>query len=76
MRTPHVGANTVLSGTVQGEKVHGRFWKSDEIQPIPLCLQGPEMNELRTRVWKEIVAALQKDVPNVTRAINVALAKP
>ncbi|KAJ5028622.1 hypothetical protein PSV08DRAFT_219477 [Bipolaris maydis] len=71
MRTPPVGANTVLSATVQGEKVHGRFWKSDKIQPIPPCLQGPEMNELRTRVWKEIVAALQKDVPNVTRAIDM-----
>ncbi|EUC48519.1 hypothetical protein COCMIDRAFT_87080 [Bipolaris oryzae ATCC 44560] len=71
MRTPPIGANTVLSGTVQGEKVHGRFWKSDKIQPIPPCLQGPEMNELRMRVWKEIVAALQKDVPNVTRAIDM-----
>jgi NAD(P)-dependent dehydrogenase (short-subunit alcohol dehydrogenase family) len=76
MRSPAQGANTVLSGTTQGERVHGRFWKNDKIQPTPPSLQGAEMTELRTRMWNEIVAALQKDVPSVTRAIDVALSNP
>ncbi|KAF1951097.1 hypothetical protein CC80DRAFT_519634 [Byssothecium circinans] len=29
-----VGANPILSDTVQGERAHGRFWQSDEIQPV------------------------------------------
>ncbi|USP80684.1 uncharacterized protein yc1106_07958 [Curvularia clavata] len=73
MRTPSQGANTILSGAVQGERAHGRFWQHDQFQPTPLSLQGAEMQELKIRMWKEIVDALKKDVPNVIKAIDVAL---
>lgn len=32
-RTTEEGARTLVSATVQGEKVHGKWWKDDEIQP-------------------------------------------
>jgi NAD(P)-dependent dehydrogenase (short-subunit alcohol dehydrogenase family) len=32
-RTTADGARTLVSATVQGEKVHGKWWKDDEIQP-------------------------------------------
>lgn len=73
MRTSSQGANTILSGTIQGERAHGRFWQHDQFQPTPPSLQGAEMHELRLRIWREIVATLQKDVPSATKAIDVAL---
>lgn len=73
MRSPAQGANMVLSGTTQGERVHGRFWQHDIIQPMPPSLTGSEMKELGGRMWQEIVAALKKDVPNMERAIAAAL---
>jgi NAD(P)-dependent dehydrogenase (short-subunit alcohol dehydrogenase family) len=32
-RTTEQGSRTLVSGTVQGEKVHGRFWTDDTVQP-------------------------------------------
>jgi NAD(P)-dependent dehydrogenase (short-subunit alcohol dehydrogenase family) len=75
MRSPAVAANTVLSGTTQGESVHGRFWQHDAIQPIPPSLAGPEMKELSARMWYEIIGALERDVPNVSKALDAALSK-
>jgi len=68
--SPDVGANPILSGTTQGEKVHGRFWKSDQVQPVSSNLAGEENRELSLRIWNEIVAALEKDVPAVTEALK------
>jgi NAD(P)-dependent dehydrogenase (short-subunit alcohol dehydrogenase family) len=75
MRTPAVGANMVLSGTTQGERLHGRFWQHDKIQPNGPSLTGPEMKELSGRMWVEIVDALKKDVPGINKAVDVALSK-
>lgn len=75
MRTPSQGANIVLSGTTQGERVHGRFWQHDKIQPTPPSLQGTGMKELGERMWNEIVDALEKDVPGVAKAVDAALSK-
>ncbi|KAJ4297888.1 hypothetical protein N0V90_005787 [Kalmusia sp. IMI 367209] len=68
--TPDIGANPILSGTIQGEKSHGRFWKYGRIMPIPPSLLGEENKQLGLRIWKEIVRALEKDVPNVTEALG------
>lgn len=73
MLSPSQGANTILSGTTQGESVHGRFWKNDRIQPVPLAIAGTEMKELGSRLWEEIVAALKKDVPNFSKLLDAAL---
>jgi len=32
-RTTEQGSRTLVSGTIQGEKVHGRYWKDDIVQP-------------------------------------------
>ena len=75
MRSPAQGANMILSGTTQGERVHGRFWQHDAIKPIPISLSGVEMKKLGSRMWSEIVKALEKDVPNTTAAVGLALSK-
>ncbi|KAJ4340580.1 hypothetical protein N0V95_007455 [Ascochyta clinopodiicola] len=73
MKSPSQGADVVLSGATQGEAVHGRFWKSDKIQPIPLAIKGDDMKELGLRVWEEIVETLKKDVPQFEKWLGEAL---
>ncbi|CAN9264210.1 unnamed protein product [Alternaria alternata] len=75
MRTSAVAANMVLSGTTQGEGLHGRFWQHDKIQPNGPSLTGPEMKELSARMWVEILDALDKDVAGVNKAVDAALSK-
>jgi NAD(P)-dependent dehydrogenase (short-subunit alcohol dehydrogenase family) len=69
--SPDVGANTILSGTTQGEKLHGRFWKSDVIQPISPNVAGEDNKKLGLRIWNEIVDALSKDVPELMQALEL-----
>lgn len=73
MMSPSQGANTILSATTQGESVHGRFWKNDQIQPVPLAVAGTEMRELGLRIWGEIVESLKRDVPTFSKALDAAL---
>jgi NAD(P)-dependent dehydrogenase (short-subunit alcohol dehydrogenase family) len=73
MKSPSQGANAILSGTTQGEAVHGRFWKDDRIMPVPLAVAGSEMKELGSRIWDEIVEALKKDVPGFAKHVDAAL---
>lgn len=73
IKTPSQGADMVLSATTQGEAVHGRFWQSDKIQPVPLAVAGTEMKELGSRVWEEIVEALKREVPQFEKALDAAL---
>jgi NAD(P)-dependent dehydrogenase (short-subunit alcohol dehydrogenase family) len=70
MRTPKQGARTILSGTTQGERVHGRFWQHDRIQPIGASIAGAENKQIALRVWNEIVAALVRDVPSVEDVLD------
>jgi NAD(P)-dependent dehydrogenase (short-subunit alcohol dehydrogenase family) len=72
MKSPSQGADSVLSGTTQGESVHGRFWKDDQIQPVPLAIAGTEMKELGSRIWDEIVGTLKKEVPEFSKALDAA----
>jgi len=37
LRTTEHGSRTLVSGTIQGEKVHGGFWKDDIVQPYVCC---------------------------------------
>ncbi|KAF2639254.1 hypothetical protein P280DRAFT_491132 [Massarina eburnea CBS 473.64] len=55
MNSAAVGANPILSGTVQGEMAHGRFWKDDRIMPIAPSLAGDSNKKLGLRIWGEIV---------------------
>ncbi|KAH8717049.1 hypothetical protein GQ44DRAFT_688166 [Phaeosphaeriaceae sp. PMI808] len=73
MRTSAQGANMILSGTTQGEMVHGRFWQHDKIQPIPLSLKGETMEQLQFRMFGEIIEALEKDVPDVRAILDNTL---
>lgn len=73
MKSPSQGADMVLSATTQGEALHGRFWQSDKIQPVPLAVAGAEMQELGSRIWDEIVEVLKKDVPHFEKSLEAAL---
>jgi hypothetical protein len=63
----------ILSGTTQGESIHGRFWQHDKIQPVPLSVAGTEMKELALKIWGEIVDALERDVPGFKDSLRSAL---
>jgi NAD(P)-dependent dehydrogenase (short-subunit alcohol dehydrogenase family) len=69
MRTPDQGANMIISGTTQGESVHGRFWQHDQIQPIPLSLGGDSGKQLGDRMFDEILCALAKDGQDVEKLL-------
>lgn len=75
IRTPAQGADMELSGTTQGEAVHGRFWRHDQIQPIPQSLKGDEMKQVGLRVFDEVVDAISKDVPEFRGIADTVLAK-
>ncbi|KAF2089887.1 putative short-chain dehydrogenase/reductase family protein [Saccharata proteae CBS 121410] len=64
-RTTEQGARTYVSATQQGERVHGRMWKDDQVQPHAPLLDGQEGDALRKKAWFDIIDALRKDVPEV-----------
>lgn len=68
--TPTVGANSILSGTTQGEALHGRFWKYDNIMPVAPTLKGEENKQLRQRVCEEMLRALEKDGVRIEEALD------
>lgn len=70
LNPPDVGANIILSGTTQGEKIHGRFWKQDSVFPIAPSLAGEENKKLGQRVWNEILDELEKDAPAFKEAFQ------
>ncbi|KAF2689203.1 hypothetical protein K458DRAFT_329424 [Lentithecium fluviatile CBS 122367] len=74
--SPEVGANALLGGTTQGEKAHGRFWKSNKIMPIPPSVAGEENKKLALQIWNEIVGALKQDVAVVMDALKASLWMP
>ncbi|KAI8934612.1 hypothetical protein NX059_008305 [Plenodomus lindquistii] len=76
MRSPSQGAYTILSAASQGERVHGRFYQHDVVQPVPPSVAGPEMKALGLRIWDEIVDALSKDVPDLASALDAAFSRP
>lgn len=70
MKSPEQGARLLLSGTTQGERLHGRFWQADKIKPVGPSVAGEENAKIGLRVWNEIVATLSKDVPSVKEVLN------
>ncbi|KAK5174978.1 uncharacterized protein LTR77_000114 [Saxophila tyrrhenica] len=64
-RTAEEGARTYISGVDQAEKIHGGFWKNDEIRPPAPLMQGEKGKKLQQIVWKEVTDALARDVPEV-----------
>jgi NAD(P)-dependent dehydrogenase (short-subunit alcohol dehydrogenase family) len=70
MRSPEQGARSLVSATTEGERVHGRFWKTDIVQPVPPSIAGEENKKIALRVWKEIIEVLQRDVPAVKEVLK------
>ncbi|KAF2748988.1 hypothetical protein M011DRAFT_440397 [Sporormia fimetaria CBS 119925] len=69
-RTPEQGARIVVSGTTQGEQVHGRFWQHDRIQPLGSSIAGEENKAIALRVWNEIIDVLVSNVPRVSGVLD------
>jgi hypothetical protein len=70
LRSTEQGARTLVSGLLLGEEENGSFWQSDVImEPAPL-VSGEEGEQLRRRVWGEIVKALGKDMPRVEEVLS------
>lgn len=65
MRTPEQGSRSIISGTTQGEQLHGRFWQHDEIRPVGKNIAGEENKKLAARVYHEIIEVISEDVPSV-----------
>lgn len=65
LRTSEEGSRTFISGADLEQKGHGVFWQNDIIRDPPELLVGETGEQLRARVWNEIVEALSKDVPEV-----------
>lgn len=59
------GARQYISGVELGEKGHGKFWVMDRIEPSGPLTQGEKGKVLQDRVWEEVLAALERDVPDV-----------
>lgn len=70
-RTPDVGARSIVSGVLLGEKAHGRFWQHDEIKPPGRNLVGEENEMLAEKVWENILEALGKDVAGIRELVGV-----
>lgn len=70
MKSPEQGSRLLLSGTTQGERIHGRFWQADKIQPIGPSVAGEENKKIALRVWNEIIETLSKNVPTAREALE------
>ncbi|KAH8810722.1 hypothetical protein F5884DRAFT_726496 [Xylogone sp. PMI_703] len=60
-----VGARSIVSALLLDKDAHGRFWKNDTLRELKGPLAGEKKDQLQSRVWQEIVEALEKDVPSV-----------
>jgi NAD(P)-dependent dehydrogenase (short-subunit alcohol dehydrogenase family) len=69
-RRADVGARSIVSGVLQGEKAHGRFWQHDIIKPLGPSLIGEENESLAEKVWLNVLDALAKDVPIVKELVQ------
>ncbi|KAF1991457.1 NAD(P)-binding protein [Aulographum hederae CBS 113979] len=64
-KTTEVGARSYVKGLLVGEEGHGGFFMGEGVMEDTPLLQGEEGEELRKRVWHEILDALRKEVPEV-----------
>jgi NAD(P)-dependent dehydrogenase (short-subunit alcohol dehydrogenase family) len=68
-RTAEQGANTYVSGASQDQKLHGRFWKNDIIQPLGKSILGEENEEFGRKVCEEIMQELGEYVPGMRQVM-------
>lgn len=64
-KTTEEGARQYISGVDLGEKGHGKFWVLDRLEPSGPMTQGEKGKLISEKVWEEVLAALEKDVPDV-----------
>ncbi|KAL2435009.1 Short-chain dehydrogenase/reductase ffsI [Exophiala dermatitidis] len=70
LRTSEEGSRALVSGAAVGPEGHGRFWYDDDLHDLIHPLLSAEKGEPAVdKVWDEIVAALEKDVPETKQLI-------
>jgi len=72
-RKPEEGAKELVTGTLQGESMHGAFWNEDIIKPLGPSLVGEENEKAAEQVWSDIIDALAKDVPAINGLVQALL---
>lgn len=70
-KTTEEGSREYISGVDLGEKGHGKFWTQDMISWDAPLMEGEKGKVLRDRVWEEVIAALERDVPEVRELAKV-----
>ncbi|EXJ91084.1 hypothetical protein A1O1_04191 [Capronia coronata CBS 617.96] len=71
LRTPEAGSKTLVSGAAVGPEGHGRFWYDDGVHDLIHPLLSAEKGEPAVdKVWQEVLAALEKDVPDVKQLVS------
>lgn len=70
LRTAEEGSRAFVSAIDQGEAGHGSFWQNDTIRAPPDLLQGETGESLRQKVYGEIYAALEKDIPDLQAIVK------
>lgn len=63
------GARTYIAGLTLGETGHGKFWQHDRIQPTAPLLLDEKAGERQERVWKAVIDALRRDIPDIDALI-------
>ncbi|OKL57993.1 hypothetical protein UA08_06498 [Talaromyces atroroseus] len=72
LRTAEQGSRTFVSGAALGPEAHGKFWYDDGIHETSANpASGPDEDQFKWRVWKEIVEALEKDLPEITNSVKL-----
>lgn len=65
LRTGEEGSRALVSAVDQDEAGHGAFWQNDTIREPPDLLKGDMGEVLRRKMYSEILAALEKDIPDL-----------
>lgn len=66
-RTTEAGSRTIVHAASSGPETHGKYLSDCKLAtPAGLCV-SPERPQLQERVWKELLAELERIEPGVTK---------
>ncbi|KAL1863766.1 hypothetical protein Plec18167_008052 [Paecilomyces lecythidis] len=71
LRTAEEGSRTLVSGAALGPAAHGMFWYDDELHQLSApILSGQEGEDFSRKIWREVIDALETDVPEVEERLR------
>ncbi|EXJ92678.1 hypothetical protein A1O3_01230 [Capronia epimyces CBS 606.96] len=70
LRTSEQGSRALVSGAAVGPEGHGRLWYDDGVHDLLHPLLSPDNGQPAVdKVWDELLAALEKDVPETKQLL-------